>query len=100
VIHFAARQRLATAGDTERVRRLDDFLAFELGYDDEQAFNAQQATAMLDAARDDASMSANKRSMKCFKDLAKDVRYLLPHRRRQCPGLRARSAKNMAADDA
>jgi hypothetical protein len=79
---MAARNRLAAAGDDTRrvVKRLDEFLAFELGGDDEQGFDAKQATAMLGAARGDASNSMNKRSMKLFKDIADDVRYLLPHK--------------------
>jgi beta-lactamase superfamily II metal-dependent hydrolase len=75
----AARNQLAAAGDAELAERLDDFLAFELGGDDEYDFNAMQAETMLGAIRGDPSVSANKKSMKLFKDLAKDVRYLHPH---------------------
>jgi beta-lactamase superfamily II metal-dependent hydrolase len=69
-----ARNRLA-ADSPEAAERLDEFLAFELGGDDE-GFDAGAALAMF--AADGGSM--NKRSMKVFKDLARDgVRFLRPH---------------------
>lgn len=73
---IAARNRLAAAGDVNQVARLDDFISFEFGGDDEETFKPEQMTAMLGTA---GGNSMNKRSMKLFKDLANDVRYLRPH---------------------
>ncbi len=76
---LAARNRLTAAGDVEQVKRLDEFLSFELGGDDEQ-FNAAAAQAMLRAAGGEPANSMNKRSMKLFKDRAKNgVEFLRPH---------------------
>lgn len=76
---LAARNRLAAAGDGEPVRRLDRMLAFELGGDSE-TFNAAAASALLGAAASDPLNSANKKSMKLFKDRAsKGVKFLRPH---------------------
>jgi beta-lactamase superfamily II metal-dependent hydrolase len=74
---IGARIRLNAAGDVRQVKRLDDFISFEFGGDDDQAFQPAQMTAMLGAAA--GGGSANKRSMQVFKDLANDVRYLRPH---------------------
>jgi glyoxylase-like metal-dependent hydrolase (beta-lactamase superfamily II) len=69
-----ARNRLA-ADSPDAAARVDDFLAFELGGDDER-FDAQAALAMFGA--DGGSM--NKKSMKVFKDRAQEgVRFLRPH---------------------
>jgi beta-lactamase superfamily II metal-dependent hydrolase len=76
---LAARGRLAVVGDPKQVERIDEFLAFEFGGEDEQ-FNAPAAAALLAAAAGDAVHSRNKQSMKVFKDLAKKgVKYLRPH---------------------
>jgi len=76
---IAARNRLAAAGgEDHRVQTIDEFLAFELGGEDEQ-FNAAAAVAML-GANGDAGASMNKASMKIFKDKAtKGVEFLRPH---------------------
>lgn len=72
-----ARNRLAAAGEKDDVDRLDDFISFEFGGSDDEAFSPAQMTAMLGAAA--GGGSANKMSMKVFKELANDVRYLRPH---------------------
>jgi beta-lactamase superfamily II metal-dependent hydrolase len=75
---LAARNRLAATGDNSQVKRLDEFLEFELGGDDE-TYDAPAAAALF-AAADDPGQSMNKRSMKVFKDRAeKRVRYIRPH---------------------
>jgi beta-lactamase superfamily II metal-dependent hydrolase len=75
---IAARHRLAAAGDAGLAGRIDEFLAFELGGDDEK-FVVPPAGAMLGAAGDPAS-SMNKKSMKIFKDRAeRGVNYIRPH---------------------
>jgi hypothetical protein len=67
----AARHRLAAAGDSEAVGRLDGLLSLELGTDDVSEFSA---------AAGDPSRSINKQSMKLVKDRARDgVRYVSPH---------------------
>lgn len=76
---LGARNRLNAAGDTKSVESLDNFLAFELG-GEEESFNARAAATMLGASAKDPLRSANKVSMKVFKDLAqKGIRYLRPH---------------------
>jgi beta-lactamase superfamily II metal-dependent hydrolase len=75
---IGARMRLAAAGEQEEARKLDEFIAFEFGGDDDVSFTPQQMAAMLGAAKG-GGMSANKKSMKLFKDLANDVRFLRPH---------------------
>ena len=78
---LAARNRLAAAGDAEQATRLDDLLAFELGGDSE-AFDD-----LLAAAGGDPANSLNKKSMKIFKDLARNgVEYIRPHQIRPVPG--------------
>lgn len=75
-----ARNRLAAdTGAADKVRRIDDFLAFELGGDDEHDFSA--AAASLHAASvGGAEGSHNKRAMKLLKTLSQNgVRYLSPH---------------------
>ena len=68
---LAARRRLAAAGDAKVARRVEDLLAFELGGTGE---------VLGVAAVGDLSRRPNKRSMKVFKDKAKDrVRFLRPH---------------------
>ncbi|MFH1342839.1 MAG: hypothetical protein ABIL01_16800 [Pseudomonadota bacterium] len=74
---IGARMRLAAAGDVDQAKRLDDFISFEFGGDDQQAFNPAEMTAMLGAAA--GGGSANKKSMNVFKELANDIRYLRPH---------------------
>ena len=71
-----ARNRFAAAGDVKQAERLDDFISFEFGGDDDRAFQPAQMETMLGAA---GGGSANKRSMQIFKDRANDVRYLRPH---------------------
>jgi beta-lactamase superfamily II metal-dependent hydrolase len=78
---IAARNRLQAAGDNEQVQRIDEFLAFELGGDEDTAFNATQAALLLGAAGA-PSQSMNKQSMSVFKELAKEnqgVKFLRPH---------------------
>lgn len=74
----AARHRLAALNDGERVNRIDRFLAFELGGEEE---NVKPPTlAAILAALDQPFALSNKQSMKIFKDRAKDgVRYVRPH---------------------
>jgi beta-lactamase superfamily II metal-dependent hydrolase len=73
----AARNRLAAAGgEGSRVEMIDELLAFELGGEDEQ-LNVPAAMAMLGAA---SGESMNKKSMRIFKDKAKDgIKFLRPH---------------------
>jgi beta-lactamase superfamily II metal-dependent hydrolase len=75
----AARNRLAAAaGENQRVQMIDELLAFELGGEDEQ-INLSAAMALFGAA---SGESMNKKSMKIFKDKAKDgVKFLVPHER-------------------
>lgn len=77
----AARNRLAAGGgDDKRVAMIDEFLAFELGGEDE-IFNLAGASAMLGAASN-AATSMNKKSMRVFKDKAKKgIKYLRPHQK-------------------
>jgi hypothetical protein len=72
-----ARNRLA-ADRPDDAEKIDDFLAFELGGEDE-VFDAVAATAMFGAAGG-AGGSMNKKSMKVFKDRTADgIRFLRPH---------------------
>ena len=73
---IGARNSLAAAGDVKQAERLDDFISFEFGGDDDAAFGPAQMTAMLGAA---GGGSANKKSMNLFKELSNDIRYLRPH---------------------
>jgi beta-lactamase superfamily II metal-dependent hydrolase len=78
---LAARNRLAAQGDGDHVRRIDEFLAFELGGESEQ-FDASAALGMLSAAAKDKDPkdSLNKRSMRIWKDLAKKgPQFIRPH---------------------
>ena len=74
-----ARNHLAAdAGSATKVVHIDDFLAFELG-GEEEAFDHDTARALL-AADDGAEPSLNKRAMKLFKTKAANgVRFLRPH---------------------
>jgi len=75
---LAARNRLAVEGAHDQVSKIDDFLAFELGGDEEK-FDAASAAKLLGAAGDPAK-SKNKQSMKLFKDRAANgVKYIRPH---------------------
>jgi hypothetical protein len=77
----AARNLLAAAGDPQQAKRIDEFLAFELGGDEDLPFNINQAVQLLGAAGN-AGQSMNKKSMKVFKELAKKnrgVKFLRPH---------------------
>jgi beta-lactamase superfamily II metal-dependent hydrolase len=77
---FKARNQLAAdASSAERVGRIDDFLAFELGGDDENDFTIAAVHGLLGA--DGVENSQNKRAMKLFKDKAgaANVKYLRPH---------------------
>lgn len=82
---LAARNRLQADGDVEIAAKLDRFLAFELGGEDE-AFNASAALTLL--AADDPLNSLNKKSMKLIKDRAsKGMKFLRPHSKiRNVPG--------------
>ena len=81
---LAARNRLQADGDAEVAAKLDRFLAFELGGEDE-AFNATAALTLL--AADDPLNSLNKKSMKLIKDRAsKGTKFLRPHSKRNVPG--------------
>lgn len=84
---LAARNRLAADGEDERVKTIDEFLAFELGGTGE-AFNAAEASALMGADAGAAGGSMNKKSMKVFKDRASEgVKYLRPHESiRSIPG--------------
>ena len=76
---LAARHHLAAAGDAELARRIDNFLEFELG-GDEDDFVAPAMAGLLGAAGGNPAQSKNKKSMKVFKDRAqRGVRYLRPH---------------------
>lgn len=75
----AARNRLAASGDPA-LQRIDRLIEFELGGDSE-TFDADAAVRAFGAAGTPAN-SANKQSMKLFKDLARQqrgVKYLRPH---------------------
>ena len=75
----ARNQLAADGGSADKVRRIDDFLAFELGGDDEQDFSASAASLQV-ANQGGAEGSQNKRAMKLLKTLAQDrVKYLRPH---------------------
>ena len=74
---FEARNRLAA----DEAKKVDRFLEFEVGGDDDKKFNASTAASMLGAAGDGESM--NKSSMKVFKDLAEKqngLKFLVPHK--------------------
>ncbi|MFL6236533.1 MAG: hypothetical protein ACJ76N_25615, partial [Thermoanaerobaculia bacterium] len=76
---LAARNHLAALGDNRLAGSINDFLAFEIGGDDE-VFNASAAAALLGAAGGAPGQSMNKVSMKLFKDRAQaGVRYIRPH---------------------
>lgn len=73
-----ARNRLAGA-DGDTAANLDEFLAFELGGDDESPFTLAGALQLL-GANGDPSKSLNKKAMKLIKDRAKNgPQYLRPH---------------------
>ena len=77
----AARNRLAAA-DPDATNRIDRLIEFELGGEEEN-FNSMAAVAAF-AAADDPANSANKKSMKLFKDLVRQqrgVKYLRPHKK-------------------
>ena len=74
---IAARNRLSASGDAKEARVIDEFLSFEFGGEDE-AFDQALALQGLAAA---AGESANKKSMKVFKDKAKKIRFIRPHER-------------------
>ena len=75
---LAARNRLTAAGDLDQVQRIDEFLSFELG-GDEGPFNAPAAEALLGASGHPGT-SMNKKSMQLFKDKAKKVTCIRPHK--------------------
>ena len=73
---LAVRNRLAAEdGD---VKAFDRFLQYELGVEDTGDDSATWGAALAAAAKDPAS-SANKKSMKLFKDKAASVEFLTPH---------------------
>ncbi|HKI03001.1 MAG TPA: hypothetical protein VKK31_13580 [Thermoanaerobaculia bacterium] len=76
---LAARNHLAIGGEPDLAEWIDNFLAFELG-GDEEGFDAPAATALFGATGGAPSESMNKKSMKLFKDRAKrGVKYIRPH---------------------
>jgi len=75
----AARNQLAASGDSEQLRAVDNFLSFELGGETEE-FNPAAAKEILLGAVAGEKIPSNKKSMKVFKDLAKNgVKTLRPH---------------------
>lgn len=72
----ASRNRLAAGGSSEQLKRIDDLLEFELGWDSESG-SAPTAGELL-AAAGDPSKSRNKNSMKLFKDRSR-TKYIRPH---------------------
>jgi beta-lactamase superfamily II metal-dependent hydrolase len=71
---LGARNKLAAANDSEQVKKIDEFLAFELGGSEDEPFNINSAAS--------PAQSMNKRSMKIFKDLAeknRGVKFIRPH---------------------
>lgn len=84
---IAARNRLHAGGDPKKAAQLDQFLEFELGVEEDGSL-----AAALGVAAGEKGESANKKAMKLFKDLADDVKYLLPHEKvlsiDGAPGLR------------
>lgn len=76
---LAARHHLAVDGPTDLTRRIDSFLEFELGGDEDE-FAAPPLAGLLGAAGGDPAQSKNKKSMKIFKDRAqRGIRYIRPH---------------------
>ncbi len=74
----AARNRLAAAGSPEQLKRVDEFLEFELGWDSETGSKPTHEELM--AAADSPDKSMNKKSMKLFKDRpGKTPKYICPH---------------------
>jgi beta-lactamase superfamily II metal-dependent hydrolase len=76
-----ARNLLAASGEGDQVRQIDEFLAFELGGDEDTPFNPNLAKQQLGVAGN-PSQSMNKQSMKVFKDLAKQnrgLKFIRPH---------------------
>lgn len=76
----AARNQLAAAdGHDERVALLDDLLTFEFGGEQPGDFIAREAGTLL-AAKGEASLSMNKKSMNVFKEKAtQGIKFLRPH---------------------
>ncbi len=75
---LAARNRLHADGDTKTAAKIDRFLAFEFGGEDE-AFDAAAAKTLLSAAAKPEN-SKNKQSMKLFKTRASEgPKFLRPH---------------------
>ncbi|MBB4637070.1 hypothetical protein [Longimicrobium terrae] len=76
---LAARSRLAAQGEEERTRFIDQFLALELGGEEDDMDGAAGA-GLLMAAQTDPSNSSNKQAMKRVRDRAQNgVRYIRPH---------------------
>ncbi len=74
-----ARNRMAAAGNSPILARVEDFLAFEFGGDAEE-FDLAQATAVL-GAKDGGSLSHNKRALKLVRERCEGpIRYLRPHK--------------------
>lgn len=84
---LAARNRLQADGDTKTVAKIDRFLAFEFG-GEEEAFDAAAARTLLSAAANPEN-SKNKQSMKLIKTRATaGPRFLRPHEEcRVLPGV-------------
>lgn len=77
---LAAQSRLA-ADDPKVAKDIEEFLAFELGGDDDDwAPEGPGLAGVLAAAGGDPANSRNKQAMKLFKDRAENgVRYIRPH---------------------
>lgn len=76
---LAARNRLAVEGSPDQLKRVDEFLEFELGWDSETG-NTPAAEELL-AAASDPRQSMNKKSMNLFKDRpGKPPKYIYPHK--------------------
>lgn len=76
---LVARHRLAAEGTLEQLKRVDEFLEFELGWDSETDTAAQ--AAVLLAVESDPTKSMNKKAMKLFKDRpGKPPKYIYPHK--------------------
>jgi hypothetical protein len=69
-----ARNRLAAAGEAKLAESLDEFLAFQLGGEDDPV-----QPARLAAAAGDPSNSQNKKAMELVKKRASHVEYFRPH---------------------
>jgi beta-lactamase superfamily II metal-dependent hydrolase len=76
---LAARNRLATAGNADQLKRVNEFLEFELGWDSDTG-NPPTDEELL-AAASSPDQSSNKKSMRLFKNRSKKQppKYIYPH---------------------